>query len=684
MAGLFRRKRFATMNPMTENTLVDQSTLSYEQQVDIARMLITANDLYQSTLDPQLALAEKKKALSLARVLTTNALNVQADNEQALNLLGRIELDRGKTEVAAKRLDSAIAINPNNSQFYINRAYVSLANKQFDEAESFFLKALKIENNSAQAYSGIAYVHLRKGDYLGAFKRYQSLVSKGYVNAFIKQNILEAIDHLQADTYQASLEASLLEYYCWEAVDHTKLGRMTSSLIVQKYQLHDDSAIIDMDSLVTDPLLHCLLTQGGMYNHDIETLITSLRQHILFEAIQTKNLRDELIPITLSLGIYSARSDYALFMNEDEQSWILDLKQEINSATTSPHWQKEEIIGACLLISMYESLYNQSFSFKLMKFEVDEYPIATQQVMQLALYDVAEEHLLSFNIFGDNIQNIVNIEFKRPWPRWNNIPQHNNANYIDALQAEIGHYPAVDAMAERPLQMLVYGCGSGLRAITMACYFENLSITAVDEDRDNLLFAQRKADELGLTNIKFDHTENLMRNSQQPFDIIECTEKINYIESVENAIQRLLCKLTERGLLRLSLLNEKNRAPFKQIRTLIEERSLAATTDNIRHLRHAIIAEAKGGFWDNILQDEAFFSTGGVKQMLFNRHEHHFNLTKIQNMAKNLKLKCLGFVDLPVEQIKQVNQPEKFAYIDLKKLDESLFDDTFEVYFTQR
>jgi 2-polyprenyl-3-methyl-5-hydroxy-6-metoxy-1,4-benzoquinol methylase len=670
------------MNPMTQNTALDQSGLAYEQQVEIARMLITANDLYQSTLDPQLSLSEKKKALSLARVLATNALNVQSDNDQALNLLGRIELDRGRTEIAAKRLDSAIAINPNQCQFYINRAYVSLAIKDFKEAESFFLKALKIEKNSAQAYSGIAYAHLKTGDYLGAFKRYQSLVSKGYENAFIRQNVVEALDHLQTDSYQEELEASLLEYYRWDDVDHTKLGSMTSSLIIHKYQLHDDSAIIDMDNLVADPLLHSLLTQGGMYNHNIETLITSLRQHILFEAIQTKTLRDELIPITLSLGIYAARSDYAMFMDEDEQGWIMDLKEEIG-AVTSSNWKQDDIVGACLLIAMYESLYNQSFSFKLMKFEAEDWPLAAQPVMQSALYDLAEEHLLSFNTFGDNIQNIVNIEFKRPWPRWHHIPNHNNANYIDALQAEIGHYPAVDALADKPLQMLVYGCGSGLRAITMARYFENLTITAVDEDRENLLYAQRKADELGLTNIRLDHTENLMRNTNDQFDIIECTDKINHVENVEKVIQSLKARLTERGLLRLSLLNEKSRAPFMQIRTLIEDRSLAASTDNIRHLRHAIIAEAKGGFWDSVLQDEAFFSTGGVKQMLFNRYEHHFNLTKIQNMARNLKLKCLGFVDLPVEQNKQVNQPEKFAYINLFKLDETLFGNTYEVYFTQ-
>jgi len=673
------------MNLMTHTTQLEQPKVSYDHQVELARELITANELYQSTLDPQLDLSEKKKALTLAKELISNTLSVQTKNEQALNLLGRIELDSGNTETAARLMDNAININPNNSQFYINRAYVSLSTHQYDEAESFFIKALRLEKNSAQAYSGIAFARLKTGDFLGSFKRYQSLVSKGYVNTFIKQNVIEALNTLQADEYKYDLEASLLEYYQWDDVDLTKLANMTSSLLVHKYQLRDDTAIIDMDELVADPLLHNLLVNEGMHNHELETLITSLRQHVLFESAQTKNLRDELVPITMSLAIYSATTDYALYVDENELGLVLDLKDQLTMITSESNWNQDDVVGAGLLIAMYESLYNQSFTFKLMKYDVQDWPLATQEVMQHALYHFAEEHLHSFNTFGDNIQSIINIEFKRAWPRWEKTSSHSKTNYAEALQAEIGSYPAIDGLKGKTLNILVYGCGSGSRAITMAQFFENVQITAVDDDRENLLFAQRKAAELNLNNLQFDHIDNLHRGGNTHlFDVIECSEKINHVENSEKVISALMTRLSTRGLLRMSLLNEASREPIKQIRSLIHDRKLAASADNIRHLRHALLAEAGNGFWDEVLDKKTFYSTGGCRDLFFNRWEQTYNLNSIQVLTNKLGLKCLGFADLPAETMAQVNTPNRFAYIDLYGLDEKLFGETYEVYLTQR
>ncbi len=320
-----------------------------------------------------------------------------------------------------------------------------------------------------------------------------------------------------------------------------------------------------------------------------------------------------------------------------------------------------------------------------MKYDVEQWPLATQPVFQHALYDFAEEHLHSYNTFGDNIQSIVNIEFKRAWPRWSTTAAHSKADYISALQAEIGHYPATESLKDKKLNILVYGCGSGLRAITMARFFENVSITAMDDDRENLLFAQRKAESHNIKNIVFDHIDNIhRRNENQLYDVIECSDKINYVENSEKVIHTLISRLNGRGLLRLSLLNDNARAPIKQIRSLIKERNLAASADNIRHLRHALIAEADNGFWDDILSNQCFYSTGGCRGLFFNKWEQTYNLSSIQALINRLGMKCLGFVDLPVEKMREINLPNRFAYIDLFNIDDCDFGDTYEVYLTRR
>ena len=49
--------------------------------------------------------------------------------------------------------------------------------------------------------------------------------------------------------------------------------------------------------------------------------------------------------------------------------------------------------------------------------------------------------------------------------------------------------------------------------------------------------------------------------------------------------------------------------------------------------------------WKSIKYSPDFYSTSGVRDLLFHVQEHRFTIPKIKKIMKNLKLKFLGFED---------------------------------------
>ncbi len=658
------------------------SSPSTEDQAHIARTLIAANELYKISNSADYSLKERKQARQESESLVRETLKQVPECASALNLLARIDLDNADIDSAEALLIKALEIEPSHINTKMNYAYVLIAKRDYAAAEQQFQEILALDAGSHQAFSGIALSKLRRKDYLGAFQHYRRLLELGFQNPAIESYFLESIEFLSCDHYDPALEALLLQCFGWDDVDHAKLSAMAGSLVIAKYDLNNDQAILELDTLLADEFLlqvieHCLLKSV-----ELESLVAELRRSILTEVAMTQSLRDTLLPFALALGIYSARVDHVLMITEEEENQIVQIQHQIRN-TCSGRWEQEDLAGALIIVSMYESLYSQSFSHHLLKYSLEEWPVGMQSLLRASLYDLCDEHQFYFDLFGNDSSRLLNDEIDRAADRWSGFPALGQTNIFAALSAELGTQNVPARFEESGVKILLVGCGSGQRAFYLSQYFTNVDVYAVDSSRSNIAYAQLKARQHGIYDVHFIHAEyDTALLSEESFDIIEFGEAINHVPSPADTIREWKSLLAEDGLMRFSFNTLASQEVASVIIQLVRDRGLSPTTDNVRHLRNAIAQEAKSGLWDALFSDERFYTGTGCKDLFFHSANHYFDLQGIHSIIQENKLEFVGFADLSDKVKDECNTlaPYNLLAWHVMDQDQALFKHAYQLY----
>lgn len=92
------------------------------------------------------------------------------------------------------------------------------------------------------------------------------------------------------------------------------------------------------------------------------------------------------------------------------------------------------------------------------------------------------------------------------------IPRPDTELLIEVIQQKFS--------ADKPLEILDMGTGSGAIAVTLALEFKQARVTAIDSSEAAINIAQQNAQHLGATNIKFTHSHWFDNIKPQVFDII--------------------------------------------------------------------------------------------------------------------------------------------------------------------
>jgi len=660
-------------------------SLSLEQQAAVARNLITANELYKISNSLEYSNIERSDALKESSMITKEALTKMPGNAAALNLMARIELDHAEHDQAEKLLVKALKIAPADENTRLNYAYLLMAKRQYCAAEESFNLILASNKQSAQAFSGIALAKLRQRDYLGAFNHYRKLLETGHDSTSIRSYFLESAEFLSSDFYQQDIEALLITAFSWDEVEHQKLSNLVTSLLSAKYDLDNEHAVIDIRQLSQDQLLLDALSKTLLPSVVVESLVTALRTSILEEVMLTQSLSDELLPFATAIGLYSARTDYALMVNQKEEEQLAVLINTLKQVCES-RWSIDDISGALIVVSMYEAIYSQSFSFQLLRHDLEDWPLGIQDLLNATLYDLCKEHQTYLDLFGQTSESLLSNEIRRASSRWRSVNALCKSNWYDALSNELAREVTPQRFKNDKLNVLQIGCGSGLRAIYLSQYFENTSVYAVDQSRENIAYAQIMAQKLGIYDIHFIHSSyDTALIGEELFDIIEFGEDLNHAQSPEQMIKEWSSLLADDGLIRFSFNTLKAQETAGVITQLVQDRRLSPTADNIRHLRHAIIQEANSGLWNDLLSDERFYSSTGCKALFFNKYNHYFDLKNLNGLLANTGLSFTGFVDLEKDLKEKANPMAPFSLMAWHVMDQdkSLFDTAYQFYCTK-
>lgn len=656
--------------------------LSLEEQANFARELIRANELYSISNSHQYSESEREKALEESNHIAKSVLMQLPNDCSALNLAARTEMDKGRLSHAQALLNKALELNDHDQNTLLNHGYLMISLKEFEEAENSFRNVLAIDGHSVRAFAGIALTKLRQQDYLAAFNFYRRLIELGEQGALTRAYFLESIEFLSADFYQDDMERLVVSAFEWPNQDTGKLARMAASLLTHKYQLDDPDTVLDLEQLQTDPLLLNSCTQCLLPSIAAETLLSELRKAILTEVALTRTLRDELLPLAIAIARYSARNDYVMIRTQEEDLELANLVREVESACHGGSLP-EELSGALIVIAMYEPLYSQSFSYRLLAFDQVDWPLAIQDMMHDALYQLSEEHQIQYELFGTSAQSILNNEIKRVENRWQNLPRYSRSNLYQALANEINPACVPKRFQHENLNILIVGSGSGQRACYLASCFKNLNVYAVDNAAHNVAYGTLKARQFGIDNVRFILAElDIPLISEEAFDIIEFGEEINHLKSPRLAIEAWRPLLARDGLMRMHFNAVRAQETIGVVSQLVSARNLSATSDNIRHLRDAISKESGSGLWSKLFEDERFYSGAGCKGLFFNKHLHYFNLQDIHSLFSECGLEFAGFAGMTADKAQQCNPLAPYSLLAWHAMDQDdqLFADAYHIY----
>lgn len=601
------------MNTMTSPLQPSVNDYLKSELADLARMLIHANDLYQSANSLSTPAEERQALLNNAHQFASYVFSADSTNLAAINLLGRIELDRGNITTAKNLLNQCIKGEPQNTQYQTNAGYLYLVADEPETALEHFHAALSIDKSYVHAFLGIARAQQALCHFDVAYLHYRSLIAHGHNNKTILQGMLTCCEHINIDHYDEALEADLLTLFANEALPLERLSYFSAQLICKKYDLENPNAPIDLIAVANDPLVFHSLIKCTLPNPFVEEFITLLRQSILTEAVETRHLRDELQLLAIAIGIHAERGNYSLIVDENEALQVQHFDQ-ILEKTLKQDWHVDSVAGALIIVGMYQAFFSQGYAVNLTALKLADWPEVLRPLMAASLYRRAEREAFKQQFPEKQDELLVAKEdLSAPFPRWNNLAFFNEQSLKKDL---VESFNLSDEHLPERLLLLVAGTDAAQKAVEYARYFTDVDVLAVEHSLENLAESHLKAQEEQLSNIAF-WPPSLARRFLQDGNEIHFASISADAKVLDPSFMSLIqTSLSNNGVMNIKLQKSPDDAT-KDIQSLVSKQKLRATSDNIRALRATILADKNSEYWSNLINDEYFYSIDGCRQSWF-------------------------------------------------------------------
>ncbi|MGM0953505.1 MAG: tetratricopeptide repeat protein [Pseudomonadota bacterium] len=585
-------------------------------QAQVARLVLQANLAYGESNSNGLPFGQRLKARHECREYLEQALGLEAENAAALGLLGRVEMDDGQLEKAHALFNASLNSQPAQVQQYANLGYWALKSERPALAEEYFLKALECDRQSAAAFCGIAHARRLQGQFDVAYLHYRKLLQAGSDWDSIYSGMLTCAQHLNVHKADAELAQDAIALLNKDGLPHQEIGRFVGAIIEHEYDLANPNAEVFLDAAAEDELLILALKRTLMPNAGVEQLVSLLRRAIIAEVAETASLRDELQTLCLAIGEYADRTGFALTAEADEENLAATINDSIMAqfAVGEP---QEALIGSLMISAMYGALFHQDFAMQLGQWSLMDWPLGMQPLMAASYYNRAEEEAIKQN-FDEKADELclAKTDVPQAWPAWSQLAYRTETSLKAVMAQELG----LDAdNLPDTLRLMVCGAQSGQRAMELAQYLDDVEIIAVDESLANIAKGTRMAQQLNMENIVF-----------WPWSIAQRFvldgHRVHWVEvgrlpspaMTDLSLAKLVNSASVAGaVVHMHTAMAEQTAGDKQIRQLIKEHKLQPTRTSLRQLRRIILAERQDSVWQQLLQEDDFYSLGGCRDRWF-------------------------------------------------------------------
>ncbi len=337
--------------------------------------------------------------------------------------------------------------------------------------------------------------------------------------------------------------------------------------------------------------------------------------------------------LAAALGHYCFYTGYIFDCGDDEKSRIKIIKEKIAQA--------EDIVSRAneiALLSCYEPLHDHPLALKIAAAFAGD-PALDSLVQELIEEPLAERAIAKtiprLTSVDDDTSRAVQLQYTEfPYPRWRFTGRDKKLSSL------------FEPLKDKPLDILIAGCGTGQEAMYYSAAFPQARILAADLSLASLSYAVRKARERGADNIGFLQADILALPGtlDRDFDIIISSGVLHHMREPEKGFAVLHGLLKQGGLMRISLYSELARRHIAAARNAIAAHDYKGTAGDMRRFRRDAPRLLAPEELNGIMRARDYFIMPQCRDLLFHVMEHRFDIPGIDALLEKYGCEFLEFV----------------------------------------
>ena len=628
------------------------------------------------------------------------ALALRPDYAEAHNNLGTVLMAQGDAAEAAERHRRALTLKPDLIAAYVNLGSVLDAQGRHDEAIGCYREAVARDPNHAEAHNNLGGVLLMRSAFSEAaacFERALALkpdlaaASVNLAKTLIGLGNLERALRVVRDVHdrRETAETRAAFFLCLKdprsipyAADYRDylmrginepwgdprpLGPAATSLIRRNPAIAESvaraetawpavptgAALFGASGIVPiagDRLLLVLLESMQNIDVGLERFLTAARATLLEQAAQGEaaDTDEKSLTFYCALARQCFTNEYVFAYPQNEADACARLRERLSAAISSgapvpPLW-----IAA---LAAYLPLHTLPFADAL---PGRDWPDAVRAVLVQQVSEPAEEMLHRAAMPRlTGIENAgsqaVRAQYEvNPYPRWTKLAPLHKPKTVDHYLRERFPLAPFRPLDKPKLDYLIAGCGSGQHVATVATWFRDIQLTAIDLSLTSLSYAKRQTAKMGLTDIAFGQADILeLASLGRTFDVIDSAGVLHHISDDYAGWRVLLSILRPGGIMRVALYSTIARRDIEAGRQFVMAKGYTGSASDIRQCRQDIMMMEDGAPIRSAIRTVDFFSTSDLRDLLFHVEEHTSTIPELAEFFAASGLEFLGFENDP-------------------------------------